>query len=352
VVRHLAFRYRVFAESMRGLCAVTCALAAAFALPAPAAFAQNGALVHLDYEAHPACPSRAAFVSQVEARTNKARWTETADTAGARHFDVRLALADQETIGRLFIREPEGSTSTPREVRAATCESVVGALALITALAIDPDAMSATPAPAPRPKPPRPKPSLVRPRPRPAPVVPEPPEEAQWRWSVGAHVGATSGIGNKLAAVVPVFADITQYGNGWLEPSVRFGATILPDRTVVHEAGRADLLRFAGHVSACPVVARLSPAFVIRPCAGIELGILRAVGGDLDEAEESYTPWFAATVSGRLQLHPVDWALVEAQVEAGVPFVRPRYVVEPDIEVVRLDPAYGAFTGGLGVRFP
>lgn len=337
---------------MRGLWAVTCALAAASALLAGSAFAQNGALVHLDYQAHPACPSRAAFVSQVEARTNKARWTTTAETPGARHFDVQLSLADQQTIGRLSIREPEGSSSTPREVRAATCESVVGALALITALAIDPDAMSSTPAPSPSPKPPPARKTLVRPRPKPEPVVPEPPEPSEWRWSVGAHAGATSGFGNKLAAIVPVFVDITQYGDGWLEPSVRFGATILPDRTVVHEAGRADLLRLAGHVSACPVVARLSPAFVIRPCAGIELGILRAVGGDLDESEESYTPWFAATVAGRLQLHPVDWALVEAQVEAGVPVVRPRYVVEPDIEVVRIDPAYGAFSGGLGVRFP
>jgi hypothetical protein len=322
------------------------------ALFARTALAEGESDVHLAYVAHGGCPSRDAFVAQVEARTNKARWVSGPE--GARRFEVTLKRVTNQTEGRFVSRETDGRASDPRIVRSPGCDSVVGALALIAALAIDPEALSARPPPAPAPEPaPEPRPLV---KPRPVRVVPDRPEpsdwKSEWRWSIGAQAGATSGIGSKLAAIVPVYVDVTQFANGWLEPSLRLTMSILPDRTVVHEVASAQLLRFAWQVSGCPVVGRIAPTLLVRPCAGLELGLLRAEGEELEDTEESFTPWAAATIAARVQVYPLDMVAIEAQAEAGVPFVRPRYVVEPDVEVVRLDPAYGAFTGGVGVRFP
>ena len=54
----------------------------------------------------------------------------------------------------------------------------------------------------------------------------------------------------------------------------------------------------------------------------------------------------------RLQWIPVDWALLEAQGEIGVPLIRQRYYFEPDRTVLEVESVVGSFGGGVGVRFP
>jgi hypothetical protein len=152
--------------------------------------------------------------------------------------------------------------------------------------------------------------------------------------------------------VIPVFVDITRYGDGWVEPSLRLGIALMPERRVVHPVATAALSRVTWPLSGCVVVLRISKELAARPCLGFEAGLLRSIGRGVDESVESITPWVAMQAIARMELRPLDWAVLEVRADLGVPFVRPRFVVEPAIEVVRLDPVYGHFSGGLGVRFP
>jgi hypothetical protein len=54
----------------------------------------------------------------------------------------------------------------------------------------------------------------------------------------------------------------------------------------------------------------------------------------------------------RAQWFALDWLLLEAQGEVGVPFVIARYRIEPNVVLAQISPVFGAFGAGAGVRFP
>lgn len=314
--------------------------------------------IHLVYQAPPDCPDRDAFEHDVASRTDKATWAPR--RAGVREIAVTITAAGGAIRGQLVISDPaRPADRASREVPGATCEEVVEALALIAALAIDP-AAELSPAPAPLEPPPRPVP-LPKPTPEPArlptpPPTPPPTEpmvpSSRWRWLVGLGLSATSGLGDKLAAVVPVYVEASLASGSWLAPSFRLGVAVMPDRVLTDPAGRGHLTRFAARVSGCPIRGDLTPWLVLRPCASFEAGALLARGEGVDEVESSASPWLAAGVSGRLQLFPSDWLMLEISGEGGLALVRPRFVIDPAIEVGEADFVLGVFGGSVGIRFP
>ncbi len=320
--------------------------------------------LHLRYRVPAGCPSRESFTEQVARRTNKASWTAPNDRI--RTFEVSVALGKDGVRGRLVILDPDSTTPALREVPGKSCDEVVGALALITALAIDPAATLAPlpqpqtpPEPRPKPKPrPRPEPKpKPRPEPKPKPPpTPEPPPatappSARWRWLLGVGAQATSGLGDKLAAVFPGYLGLAHTSSDWLAPSFRLGVSILPDRLLTHPLAQGQLSRITAKLSACPVKAEIA-GLVLRPCASLEAGALIARGEGVDKPQTSANPWLAAGVGGRLQLFPIDWLLLEINGELGLSLIRPRFIVAPAIEVGTAAPIFGLFGGGLGVRFP
>lgn len=102
----------------------------------PEVFAQNQHIA-LDYTAEPACPTRAEFIAQVSARTRLADFTD--DAVAERRFFLSVRTKGGQVVGRLSGPNSDPST-TAREVASDNCADVVSALALITALAIDPHA--------------------------------------------------------------------------------------------------------------------------------------------------------------------------------------------------------------------
>lgn len=343
----------------------------------------------LRYEGPERCPRREAFVAQVEARTNRARWVEAAP--GVRRFGVELSADDGVARGVLTLRDAAG-TEARREIDGQSCEEVVAALALITALAIDPSARTApipaapgpvpgpvpgpTPEPAPTPVPggpgPGPAPVPAPPAPLPAPVpAPEPPpprplpppiglwsdelwaesEPAGWRFALGLHVWASSVLGSTLGPVVPIFFDAASGATGLLAPAFRVAFSVMPPRTLAAGGGTASFTRFAGHLSGCPVRLGLYESLALRPCLELELGALRATGSGVPDASVATTPWVAGDVALRLEVAPVDWLLLELDGKASVPFVRPRYAFVPDVPIVAVDPVIGTFGGGAAIRF-
>src|SRR5262249_29170838 len=92
--------------------------------------------VHLDYDASSGCPDRSAFVAEVTARTTRARFVD--ETPDVRSFKVAVRNQAERAVGSLVSNTAE--TGAERKVSGKTCAEVVSALALITALAIDPSA--------------------------------------------------------------------------------------------------------------------------------------------------------------------------------------------------------------------
>ncbi|WP_437850489.1 hypothetical protein [Sorangium sp. So ce363] len=92
--------------------------------------------LRIAYEAHDGCPGAGAFLREVTARTDLAR-AAAADEAA---LDVRVRITSSAGRSRGRITLGKGEDARVREVDGATCGEVVAALALITALRVDPTA--------------------------------------------------------------------------------------------------------------------------------------------------------------------------------------------------------------------
>jgi hypothetical protein len=323
----------------------------------------------LSYDAHPGCPAAERFQAGVDARTRKVAWQRDAT------HRVTVALSSRpgaRTLGRLTIVGPDGSPSI-REVEDGRCDAVIDALSLVAALAFDPTASLTPTGPAPQPPAPQP-PALQPPAPQPpapqppapqppapppvlvavpAPVVPgRPSRDERWRVSIGTQSQAASGLGAKLVFVLPVFVELSLATRDWRAPAFRLGAAWMPRRELHAGVGSGAFWRAVAQGSACPVAVSPAPWAVLRPCIGLEVGALQAAGLRVDDPRSSSTGWGAARVLGRSQFFPSDWTLIELQAELGIPFVRPRFIVEPDDAVLSVRAVYGAFGAGVGVRFP
>jgi hypothetical protein len=121
----------------------------------------------LDYSAAPGCAAREDFYWQLQARTHRLRPAHPGEQALM--LTVRLSVSGDQVDGLVELREPDGR-ATVRRVSGETCSEVVAALALVTAVMVDPDALtepvirkasgrhikpvpSAPPAPPPEPRP-------------------------------------------------------------------------------------------------------------------------------------------------------------------------------------------------------
>src|SRR5262249_50734690 len=141
------------------------------------------------YDAPAECPTEAAFRARILARTKRAELVAEGDTARA--FQVRVTARGAAFLGRLEVKE--GATVTARELAGASCEEVLEALAMTTALATDPNASMA----APKPAPPSPT-ALPSSPPREAPTnVRAPPTRTSLEVALDALVAG--GVGNDLA---------------------------------------------------------------------------------------------------------------------------------------------------------
>ncbi|WP_437970488.1 hypothetical protein WMF04_14875 [Sorangium sp. So ce260] len=104
--------------------------------------------LRIAYEAHEGCPSAEAFLRELIARTSRAR--AAAPDEAALDVRVRITRSGGASRGRITLGREEDARV--REVGGATCAEVVAALALITALRVDPTASLAPQLPAAEPR--------------------------------------------------------------------------------------------------------------------------------------------------------------------------------------------------------
>jgi hypothetical protein len=226
-----------------------------------------------------------------------------------------------------------------RNVTGKTCDEVVSAAALITALGIEARVAPMDPLP---PEPAAMHGTMDRAAERDA--TPAPTSD----WSAGVALGADSWSAPGGALRAGAFGELGVEGPFRY---VRLGVRGATGSTSIEQRGAAFLL-LAGGISLCPVSLGLASRLAFTPCAGLEFGALRGRG---EESEALPNPrsasifWAAGYVDLRLRWRIVSAFSLEAGVDVGLPLVRHTFIFEGPNQVIHQVPAIGAGAAVGGV---
>jgi hypothetical protein len=174
---------------------------------------------------------------------------------------------------------------------------VVSALALITALAIDPLASTA------------------------------PESSAAVSWALGAEGQSLAGLVHGSGVGGGGFVDVTGSARG-LIPSFRASFFAVMTRATFSGAVGADLEWYVVRMEACPIRFAGTSDLGLSLCAALDVGILHSSGIGLQTDGTQMRPWFAPAVLGRVVWSPTDTVLLEAGVGPTVPVTRYSFYFE------------------------
>jgi hypothetical protein len=312
-----------------------------------AAFAEDSTPVRLRYTAPAECPDRAGFFEQVSARTKLARLARASESATT--LVVRIKQVEGGSAGTFELSTPQGTTAE-REVKAASCEQVVAALALMTALAIDPDA-STEPVPKPAPPPKlEPKPA-AKSGPRSERRATPPPAPARTRVKAGVALEALGGIAPGLVPAVRPFVELDREGRSAWGFAARLSAS-RPRTKVNTDSGAGEFRLWSARLEGCPAHFRAVRPVWLSACLTFDAGKLTATGSGVTPSQKVSRPWLVTGVTTRLELRLFDVLAIEAAGEIMFPLVRDRFFVGTDATVHRTPAVAGGGAVGLGVIFP
>jgi hypothetical protein len=343
--------------------------------------------LRVDYRREGACPDGDAFFGAVRARTEKARPATGGEAA--RTLKVTVAEEARGSRGTLSIVAADGASSTSvREVRAATCDDVVSALALVAALAIDPEARTTPVALSPTPAPnassssaPSPDAGVLDAAPSPAPTasasgsssgsntpsvpataakpsattprqdLPESPPTKPVRLDFEVGVGAE---GSTVLATRPAFSvllglDVAR--DSLFSPAFTLRASRSLTGTAATSVGSASFVFSSVAVEPCPIRFRLAESVALLPCARLGIGYVDAVGSGITTPANATRLWGDVGAHARLNLMISRFLSLDLNGGLRVPLSRDRYYVEPDATVFELPAVTFAFGGDLRLRF-
>jgi hypothetical protein len=267
----------------RWLAFLTCSLVSTTAL------AQNE--FRVTYTASERCPERDAFIRAVEQRLPTWKHADGAP----REVVVEIRDADDGFAGSVSV----DAAARPREVAGPRCDSVVGALALVTAVSLDPAAALATqpmaePAPPPPPPEPAPKP------PPPAPVAPPPPTPTPVREPENTSPSFGFGAGGVLLfgpAPSPLYGFDAHVQLGTMSRELLLRASVARSitGTVTVGSGEARFDLTQAELAGCYLPIR--SAISLWTCAVTDVGSIQAEGepsDSLTETKSSTRLWVAS----------------------------------------------------------
>ena len=287
--------------------------------------------VRIDYAAPADCPDAKAFVSSLRERTT--RFREAAPDEQARRFLVRVKAVGSSFSGRLEIRSPDGRTAL-RNVDAAICEEVSSALALITALTIDPNALTGSAKGTGKSQAeslPGPAAESDRQRfPASAAAVATSPlsgasEASQpWRWSAGLRGHTTFLVSPNMGYGGDVFVEAEAPVSSTLGPAVRMGLFLNQSDVELPTGAAARFQWVLLEVEGCPV--RLGGArLAIHPCLAFHVGVIHGEGRKISQPKQTVSLWSDAGPVLRLRLAVTARLLLEAQGGIMLPLHRPTF---------------------------
>ena len=319
--------------------------------------------VRIEYRAPPECPDIDAFKGLVRSRV-LANW-EAAPGEFARSVVVDVSSVEGEYTATVELADEAGAQGA-KTVSGAICANVVDAIALATALAIEPRGIKAREpgeagvTPADRPADSATAPAAVPPATGPTPqerqpnAASPPPVAARHGWKLsGVRLSARALL---ATGVGPAAAGGAALGLVLEARRARLGIAFQGLRTGRIEARgvRARFERLSARLDGCPIVLALSEWATVEPCPFVELGV--AAGEAFEDppavirGERGSVPWYAAGGLGRL-VGRFGRFVVELEGTAGAPLRRERFYVEGGDEIHRVPAFYGAFAAGVGVVF-
>jgi hypothetical protein len=299
------------------------------------------------YRSSEGCPEGAVFVARLAELGRRATLARVGDRVD---FVVTVASASLASSGRLE-RQTSRGTVAIRELEAPRCDEVAEALALSLELALTPAseatagtitgvsavndeaANSASSQPA----------QPIAPSDR-MPHVAAVVDRERGVLQLGAQGSLAQGITPSWAPGGAVFAELRSRNERAIAGRVSLGAAVAS-----HTAAGIDarVLWLAGRVEGCVFELR-SGRLSLQPCAGAELGMMRAhsSGG---AARTDAGLWGAGVVLGRVSVELDEHFALEAQVGAAFPLVR--YAVGSSLggDLFRTEPITGALA--LGARW-
>jgi hypothetical protein len=334
------------------LCAALAAALLCMALPARA----EKETIALDYQVGAGCPDRAQFVRRVHTFTTKAEIVSD-DGAPLRKFGVQVLRAGSAVHGELTI--DDRGAKTTRQVSGATCDEVISALALATAIAVDPDALggaspdetSKPPVSEPPPPPDKPKPRPARPSPTALPERPKAPAVELPRppvlyLSAGARLGSVNSVAPflKLEGSAEVgltyFAPLEFYVGGAYGPKQEGRATLVPDSLRVSE--------WLGWLGAGYRLLDLEPFSVLAEAA-FEFGEVEMLDVDVEPQLSATQPWLAVDVGLSGRLNAPGPLFLQANLGARAPLLLQGYDVQDMMNAAKRRQVYRV--GQLGYLF-
>jgi hypothetical protein len=309
--------------------------------------AKPGQAFRLEYWAGGRCPDAEEFARQIQTRAPRLRLAEADEPALG--FYAELSEREGSASGRLTARSPDGR-EVVREVRGPTCADVATALALIAALAADPnqpaEVSAARPVAAAQPT--QPGTELVGAPQR----VPEPDASRRWTFGIGAGVGFDSTIAPSPSYCLGIAFDAEGYpGTAW-RPLLSLSLLRAVTSHTETQGGSASFDWIAFRLAACAARWPEETPLFIRPCGFLDAGLL---GGDVEREMSSQAEtntWLA--VGGFLRTEALVGEVLSFQLDGGltVPLIDSSFSAGQGQPIAFQVPASGILGRiGLSYRF-
>jgi hypothetical protein len=282
--------------------------------------------IRVDFRAPAVCPVMDAFTADLRARTPRVR--DAKGDEAAWQISVSVDVDGAEPRGRLSMKTPAGRDSV-RELTGPTCEEVVDALALIAALAIDPEASTA---PIAKP-PPSPKEASATTSPAPIAPVSTPPTSSpaatadvpRWSWSAGVQATMTSAPAPEPLFGGRIVVESTRKGPAFWSPAIRVAVGGALPRSIENNDGTTRFRWGSSEVEGCFFQWSLAVATAIGPCGAIDVGLLDVTASNGTTHRESTRPWLSGGASQRIAWFPASTLALEVQGGAIFPVIRDRF---------------------------
>jgi hypothetical protein len=323
--------------------------------------------VQLQYAAGAGCPSQSAFVNEVGARVR--RPIEWVAANPSTLIVVTLGQIDDHATGKLEVTR-HATEPTRREFIASTCAEVGSALALVTALTLDPNArteplptapngsassasampVTAVPSPVDASTPAAPLASANT-QPAATPAVEPAPKANLVAW-LGPAAGASVGYAPTPLVTVGLALGARLHVSRGLSPSLQLTPLWGKTGSTGPSAAGGSFAWTMARLEACPTQFQLAASLALAGCAAAEAGRLSARG-----AADQIIPvsaerwWFAAGVTASLHFTVGHW-FTRLGAQAFFPATRDTFVFrDPDQLIHRANAAVYGASLGLGFQF-
>lgn len=308
-------------------------------LPTSAA-AREG--IVLEWEGPPSCPDREAVQAEIDALLGAIRPSEHEPSVYA-HGEVR----EVESSFVLVLRTRRGEDEGLRELTAGTCEELAESAALILALLLSPDGLSADV------EPPRAEmPAEQDPEPSPSPERAPPPVPVPRPFVRVALLAA--GIADLGALPRPSFGGTLGLRLTWGRFDLALEVGGLGRRDIAFDTdppveGSFRLIVIGLRACHATVDGRVVAA---GPCLGFEGGALHGRGRGATDPGSGGSGWISPKAGAFLGFALASRVWLRMTAEAIVPLVRTRFHVEGLGELYRVPPLSGRVGLGIEYRFP